>query len=248
MKAKRFFTKLSLLCLISPIAILAHATTSASPGSLQQVSTYAQPDSPLRISVIVPQWKISADGKWQMLELSFRLENVSGKPIRAYAIRLSDGGLKQKGGVLTFSNITTARGFIQPYQSGVDELGGAGYAVAPPNLLLAVDFVEFADGSTWGEDVFESASRLAGQRAGAKATLGRLREIQAKDGIESLIRTIDKEVEQITPPADQKEIWKEGFRTGTATIRERIRRAYKSGGGVAAEIDLKKPYDTATDN
>jgi hypothetical protein len=145
-------------------------------------------------------------------------------------------------------NITSAGGAIRPYQSRDELVVGGGYPGLPRELFAAVDFVEFTDGSTWGEDVFESASRLAGQRVGAKAALERFRELRRQVEIEELIRVIDKEVEQITMPSDQKEIWKDGYKSGAASIRERIKRAYKNGGAAAAEAELKKPFDTATAN
>ncbi len=248
MKIMRILSKSNFL-LPAVILILALSlSASALVDSSQQVSVYSQPDSPLRIFNVTHQWKMSDDTKWNMLELNFAIENINEKAIRAYAIRVFEGELKERSGSLSFSNMTTNASVIQPNQTRIEEMRGHGYSEMPQSLKIAVDFVEFVDGSTWGHDVLESAQRLAGQRAGAKALLDRMRRIKEQSGVEAVIKSIEDEATKIIVPENPIEMWKEGFKTGVATIRVRIQHAYKNGGLAAAEVALQKPYDTASEN
>jgi hypothetical protein len=68
------------------------------------------------------------------------------------------------------------------------EDGGIGriYQQAPVEIVLAVDFVEFADGTRWGDDIGKSGERLDGQRAGGNAAITKYREVLLKEGINGL--------------------------------------------------------------
>jgi hypothetical protein len=246
MKIMRTLSQPGLLS-FAVILILA-LSLSASVDSSQQVLIYPQPDSPLRILNVSPQWKISNDAKWHMLELDFAVENVSEKAIRAYAIRVFEGELNDRSGSLSFSNLTSTTAIIQPNQTRSEEMRGHGYAAMPQSLKIAVDFVEFVDGSTWGQDVFESAQRLEGQRAGAKAMLDRLRRIKQQSGIEAVVKAVEDDALETRPPDEKIEIWKEGFKTGVGSVGARVRLAYKNGGLSAAQVAIEKPYDTASAN
>jgi hypothetical protein len=51
---------------------------------------------------------------------------------------------------------------------------------------VELDFVAFADGSTWGMDRLNTAPYLDGMRQGAQMAVGRLRDKLAKEGVDAV--------------------------------------------------------------
>jgi hypothetical protein len=216
----------------------------------QEVSVYNQPDSPLRLSNVVSKWRISTDDKeqeWNMLTVEFVSQNVSNKTIRAYTIRQFEGEFNKGKGLTQFSYTTTPSGLLKPNQLCNEEIGEGGYRQIPQSIKLAVDFVEFTDGSTWGQDISESAQQLAGVRAGREAFLEHLKIINKQNGIEAVIKALD-EIKDVLPPNDKSEIWKRGFRSGTSTIKFLMKSAYEKEGIKGAEIELQKSFDNSFSN
>lgn len=128
-------------------------------GSSERVTVRSQPGAPLRISAVADN---SDDPEAPLV--SFLVENVTGKPIQAYWISYDTVA---HGGDVTLGvgvNAGTSEQVLPPgrrREAGVLNRGGQ-------RLKLWVDFVEFTDGTTWGEDASRYAESLAGQRAGAR--------------------------------------------------------------------------------
>ena len=248
MKEAQLFSKSRPLWLVIFLALPLRLLADTSDNYLQQVLIYSQPDSPLRILNVNSRWnKMSGEVESNMLELDIAIENVSGKAIRAYAIRVFEGEPNKREGSLLLGNATTEVASIQSSQIRIEEMRGLGYFEMPRILKIAIDFVEFVDGSTWGQDVFESAQRLAGQREGAKLFLDHLRKIKEKSGIKAVIKAVE-ETSEVAPPENHIEMWRIGFETGVNSIRSRIQEAYKTGGLAAADATLQKTYDIASEH
>lgn len=101
----------------------------------------------------------------------FTMTNVSDKPIRAYAIRdeVSFGDAQAVANGMKLSHLPSLSLLFLPNQSRQVEAGGdATYEQAVNTITLSVDFVEFTDGTHWGEDKHKSADLLAGTRAGGE--------------------------------------------------------------------------------
>lgn len=213
-----------------------------------EVTVYPQPDSPLQLSNVVSKWRVSTtdkNEKWNMLTVEFTCQNVSDKSIRAYTIRQFYGEFNNNNGITSFSYPATSTLF-KPYQINLEDIGEGGFQKIPDNIKIAVDFVEFADGSTWGQDVSKSAERLAGLRAGAEASLEYLNNINRLNGIEAVIKTLDEI--KVAPPETQSSIWQNGFTHGIKIISIRIKQIYEKGGNKAVETELQKPFDTFLSN
>ncbi len=214
----------------------------------KEVSVYPQPDSPLLLSNVVSKWRISTDDKgekWNMLVVEFSSQNVSDKSIRAYTIRQFNGEFSNNNGMTSFSYPATAT-FFKPYQIRSEDIGESGLQKIPENIKIAVDFVEFADGSTWGQDISKSAQRLEGLRAGAEASLEYLKNTNKQNGIEAVIKSLDEI--KVAPTETQNDIWKSGFKTGINIIKIRIKRVYETHGNNGVEIELQKPFDTFSES
>lgn len=232
--------------ILSAVVFTLFLTSAFTVFGQSEVSVYSQPDSPLQLSNVVPSWRKSNDFKGQevnMLSIEFISQNIGDKSIRAYTIRQFSGDFDSDIGATIFSYAPTDSGLLKPNQLRHENIGESGSSVTPEKIKIAVDFVAFTDGSTWGKDASKSAQQLAGVRGGGAAALEYLKGINKQDGIEAVIKTLD-EMKELLPPVDKSEIWKRGFRSGISNIKNHIKRAYENEGIKGAETELQKPFDT----
>lgn len=145
----------------------------------------------------------------------------------------------------SFVYLSTEQLLLRPHESR-QEIGGAGkaYEKAPTEVALSVDFVEFADGSRWGNDVGKSGARLDGQRAGTRTAIKQYREILAQKGVEGLELALTNssliKSESGTAPVD----WQEGFRTGVSIVTRRLATAKLKEGSEGLKRELDQPLDS----
>ncbi len=221
-----------------------------------EVSVYPQPDSPLQILNVVPSSRKSTDDTgrtWETLIVDFTLQNVGDKTIRAYTLREFGGYFDTDLGGVIFSYKLSAEGILKPNQSSNEQIGAgisnlvvSGSTEVKENFKLAIDFIEFTDGSTWGKDLSNSAQQLAGLKTGIKTVLESLKESNQRGGIEAVIKTLN-EMKELSPPDEQSEKWKRGFRSGSNTMKSIIKRAYETAGKKGAEIEFQKYSDAYSD-
>src|SRR5205085_6416571 len=110
-------------------------------------------------------------------------------------------------------------------------------------IKVYVDFVEFDDGTTWGEDKSQSAELLAGQRAGARTALAYLNQGQKEGGLTALNKIGKLSSLPIAPPPNHSAQWLEGFRSGISIIQEQFQSALNIGNLNEAAAILRKPFD-----
>jgi hypothetical protein len=237
--------RLSLLLILS----LLFTTSFFASFNQQIVEIYPQPDSPLQLTNPVSKWRISKAPNGEetdMLTIDLVAQNISGKTIRAYTIRHFYHDFKVGNYGTSFRFTLNSNGLFKPNQLKNDSLGEFGSRPKPKKVKLAVDFVEFTDGSTWGEDLSNSVEKLVGIRAGVKAEQEYLLKINRENGIEAVIKAIDNPQEKL-PPNDQSDVWKRGFRMGVRSIRNQIKRVYEKEGVKAAEVELQRQFFSQTD-
>ena len=204
----------------------------AAPSPSNRVSVRAQAGAPLRISSVVDN---SDDAETPLVE--FVVENVGAQPIHAFWI----------------SYDTVAHGFNVTLGMGINPPGpelilppGKRRALAISNgdrekVVLSVDFVEFADGSTWGADTARYAESLAGERAGARAEAERLVKLLKTGGLQAVKEAAAEKVDypDLTPET-RREV---SFLMGVRATRGRVLQASEKGGLPAVESALRQPYD-----
>src|SRR5207248_5158720 len=114
----------------------------------------------------------------------YSVTNVSDKSIRAFTIQESvsiGSGAPVIGTHLT--HYPAVKLFLRPHESKQEEGGRGRIYQSPPNKVeLIVDFIEFVDGTNWGNDASKSGEMLDGYRAGGKAAIKKYREILATEG------------------------------------------------------------------
>jgi len=221
-----------------------------------EVSIYPQHYSPLQISNVVQRSEKSTDDmgrEWEKLIVNFTLQNVSDKTIRAYTLREFSGEFDTDlGGVMSAYKLWGA-GIFNPNQSSNEQIGESSSTLVTPGstqvrerFKLAVDFIEFTDGSTWGKDLSNSAQQIAGIKTGIKTILESLKEPNQQGGIEAVIKTLN-EIKELPPPDEERATWKRGFRIGANNIKSRLKRVYETEGKKGTEIELKRSFDAYCD-
>lgn len=205
-----------------------------------RVTAANQPDSPL---LIVPASVDSSNPLGP--QYVYLLTNVSAKPVRAFAIRESvnlDGGLPHVG--TEFAHFPEARMFLRPNETRQEEGGrGSTYRTAPARIELAVDFVEFADGTRWGGDAGGSGDRLDGIRAGARAAIAKYRDALHRQGAPGLEQALAG-----PPPQPEgrprSDAWAAGFQNGVSIVNSRLSKAKAERGQEGLTRELLRPFDS----
>lgn len=205
--------------------------TAITPAKIPVLSVKEQPNAPLRISPIKTELTDVAAP-----ELQIELMNTSNKPIRAYAIEQYD----ERGQVreVTSANFVFPDSILQPGRLTMDGISCS--ANTDEQITLSVDFVEFADGTTWGLDKHKYGEKLAGFRAGAFAATDKLIKVLDIHGQFAVMDAIKAGATNIIPPKGRSKRWVEGFRSGTSFIREHLQRANSTLDLPKVEFELRQ--------
>ncbi|MCA1620446.1 MAG: hypothetical protein LC795_14280 [Acidobacteria bacterium] len=180
-----------------------------------------------------------------MFEVFFTATNVGVKPVRAYTVRVTHGAETQEGGGCFLDSAAKPGKILQPNQSASRSTWRpAQPSDTQPAVELALDFVEFTDGSTWGADTCQSAERLGGLRAGGRAAKAHFKKKLDEWGVDALVKKLYADDSTLAPPDGHSEAWKAGFRGAVNSYRERIRQANVEGGLLEVEDALQRPFDT----
>jgi hypothetical protein len=217
-------------------------------------SPQAPQDSTLPVISIAPQdnppLRILSGAAESFGEQQFRvqviMQNQSNKVVRCYALiveNLDNGVMRTE-----FVNLNGSRAGLQPTQVVPDSLIFTDHA---ERLRLAIDFVEFSDGATWGPDTRNSRDKLDGMRVGARIEKQRLISLLKANGPTAVFdyiatgeATSDLEAAKATNRSDE---WRQGFRSGAGAIRNRFSRFARSSTPSQIELQLKRPFDSSED-
>lgn len=245
LSSSRLFLKLAALCLL--VTCLVYFTNRASSTrrgaatvQLLTVQVEPQPESPLQITATKV---LSSDPFGPQIE--FKVTNTGGKGIRAYTVSrelVTDGGSQTAATLMT---LTTQRKILQPRQSTSAVVNEPSSSDPIQTITLSVDFVEFVNGETWGNDTYNSADRLAGQRAGGRAAYEHFRRLLTQKGFPAMSEAVASEGEDVAPPQQNSPEWRDGFRRGFGLVRVRLDKAKKEGGLKKVELELQGSYDTS---
>ncbi|HEX8396374.1 MAG TPA: hypothetical protein VF644_02940 [Pyrinomonadaceae bacterium] len=181
---------------------------------------------------------------------NYTLTNLSSKSVRAYTIKsevlFGEKNAQEIGSTLT--HLPTMSNLLQSNQSRhISGGGGSNYSEPVNEIILSVDFVEFADGSAWGEDYFKAAERLAGQRAGGKAAISNFRQKLGTAEFRFTSNEIESESLELASAVDKSKssTWKDGYQSGIGIVRNRLNRALNEGGIEEVKKELEKPFDAS---
>jgi hypothetical protein len=191
-----------------------------------------QPDSPLLISN--PRYySFMSIGSSVGGTLRFNITNQSKKPIHSYQCRY-------------FSPVSVGNGAYgsQPEEGLLPgrsrEDGVSSHEYAP--LTLTIDFVQFADGTTWFSGAPDSIVKPEGLRAGAKAAANYLLTIMSRDGVQTVMDTLPRihaEVSNRLDAPTNSEFGVFGHYCGVTNTVVRVEHEYNDGGLQRVEAFLR---------
>jgi hypothetical protein len=190
-----------------------------------------RPDSPLAVSN--PRYySFVSIGSGIGGVLRFEVTNRSNKVIHSYDCRYYSPVPIGNG-----SYGSQPEGLL-PGQSRDDSISAHEYAP----LTLTIDFVQFADGTTWFSNSPQSTVKPDGLRAGAKAAASYLLTVMSRDGAQTVMDTLPRihaEVRDPNFPAANSEFGMFGFYCGVTNIAVRVEHEYKDGGAQGVETFLR---------
>lgn len=204
------------------------------------ISVKEQSNSPLRISMV----ELTSPDPYNP-EVSFIVENVTSKPISAYAIRHDNwfgASTSPTPGGVTLSNIASQDALLHPGQSKQEFIDSNIHSEGVKRIMMIVDFVEFIDGSKWGEDRYKSAEELKGFRVGAKMATDHLVEVFANGGTSAVLDAIKNSDVDIIIQENHSSQWIRGFKSGRGFLYERLRHL-PQGRLVEIESEIRRPID-----
>jgi hypothetical protein len=193
----------------------------------------AQPGSPITIS--------AARGGVSNLEttdLEFTITNVSQKVITAFAYYqdVEAAGDKLQTSALQYLQLTDTQ--LPPNQSMINYSAYQNLSSEKHQVTLQIDYVQFADGTTWGADFYKSGDAIAGERAAATLLTKRLVKILNTANAGQVMSAIEAGAGNIEAPSTRTDQWQQGFRLACNTLVRRVKEAESKGGwpGVQAEL------------
>jgi hypothetical protein len=239
-------TKLLILLLAIMTGVFSAATWSASLGKrvwgprvfawrnpLRQLPQIdLRPDSPLLISN--PRYySFMSIGSSIGGTLHFDIANRSNKPVHSYQCRY-------------YSSVRVGNGAygsqpeqpLLPGQSREDSISTHEYAP----LTLTIDFVQFADGTTWFSNSPQAIVKPDGLAAGAKAATNYLLTVNSRDGVQAVMDTLPRIHADVREPygADTNpEFGVFGFYCGVTNTVVRVEHEYRDGGARSVETFLR---------
>ena len=188
-----------------------------------------RPDSPLLISN--PRYySFMSIGSGVGGKLRFEITNRSDKVVHSYQCRYVPVGHGSYGS-------QPVEGLL-PGQSRDDSISAHEYRP----LTLTIDFVQFADGTTWFSNSPQSTVKPDGLRAGAKAAANYLLTVMSRDGVQTVMDTLSRIHADVRAPfgADNNpEFGIFGFYCGVTNIAVRVEHEYKNGGAQGIETFLR---------
>jgi hypothetical protein len=174
----------------------------------------------------------------------YSVTNTTGKQITAYAIQQSVS-FGPGGPIVGATLVQFPEALLFGAHASRQEDGGIGktYKTTPLKVVLAVDFVEFADGTRWRDDVGKSGEKLDGKREGSKAAVKKFREILENDGVAAVEKVVS-EATLIQPQEDKSAYWQDGFKTGVRIVTRRLTEAKAKDGKDGIRRELLKLFDS----
>jgi len=207
--------------------------------SPQQILVEPQQGVPLLI--LAPEINLADP---QLPQITFELRNRSGKAISAYAIHLKTNKPNGSSEKAVVEHLLGHSSMLQPNMSKAEAIIAEDYTQPVPSYTLAIDFVEFVDGSAWGNDKFKSGERLAGRRAGFAVEKNHFLNVLKSRGASALKKAIDDaDIINSETPLGRSQEWGEGFNTGRKIVQMRLQRAHEKGGISEVELELQLPND-----
>jgi len=153
--------------------------------------------------------------------LRFEVRNRSDKLVHSYQCRYVPVGHGSYG--------SQPEEGLLPGQSREDSISAHEYKP----LTLTIDFVQFADGTTWFSNSPQSTVKPDGLSAGAKAAANYLLTVMSRDGVQAVMTSLPRIHADVSAPfgaAINPEFGIFGFYCGVTNIAVWVEHEYEEGG------------------
>lgn len=244
----KLFTRLVVLTLLIGCLFITYRDS----GRAQRESTPMRPaitEQPPPPAIVIPPQSgspitISAAragvSDLETTDIEFTITNVSQKVITAFAYYqdVEAAGEKHQTSALQYLQLTDSQ--LAPNQSVTDYSAYQNLASEKHEVTLQIDYVQFADGTTWGADFSKSGEVIAGERAAATILTKRLVKILNTDNAGQVMSAIEAGAGNIEPPSTRPDQWQEGFRLACNTLVRRIKEAESKGGWPRVQAELHR--------
>jgi|GEM_PF-4277317 len=206
------------------ILFLAIATVPArhlrnhSPVAKLLVIRMNQPGSPLTIGQVI----VDDSKDPNTPRITIKLANITNLPIRAFTVRCDTHFGESTLSAWSLNNIRSRENCFGPQETRTVIMDDSNYSQPPRSAVLSVDFVEFLDGSRWGEDTYKSGDRLDGWRAGAHLEAESILRKIRTNGLELALNDVRLKSSDVILPSNVSAEYADGFRLGLDAIRAHI--------------------------
>jgi gas vesicle protein len=196
------------------------------------VEIVKQEDCPLLITLM------SVDNSIEKNQtINFSVQNLSSKKIRSYVLFHADE-FGVGGASIRFFSI------FAPAQIGQDSFSEARANIkSNGKMFLSVDYVKFADGSSWGKDTQKQSEYISGQSEGTKTAVKQIKQLIISRNKEILSNMLQKEMDELNPPdIDEKKSakWRNGLVAGYRSVLISVRSAHEQNGMEAVSLKIEE--------
>lgn len=136
------------------------------------VEVMDQPGSPLRLEVLgVDNYPLNPPDKAHpklLNTIRMRVDNIDGRFVRGYAIVFQSEKTTNVSPTVLVRLLERGRSNTFPTSSRAEW---------PSRVLVSVDYVEFADGTSWGNDTYKQSQAIGRFLEGRNLAVSRLNEI-----------------------------------------------------------------------
>jgi hypothetical protein len=232
--------------LVICILILTGPAFAQAQSTINQQKSNSRPDPVVTIQVDpASPLEITTRPRWfdeKTFEIYVVVKNISEKSITAYATttyNLSVPDLSKACFIYTLA--VPGKILTKGKSDGKSQWNGTNSDNKLPQLEFAVDFVEFADGTTWGVDYCQAKEHLDGYRAGLRTARALFKQMLTDSGAEKLIAELNRGPLNIDSPSGHSDLWEKSFKSGIERMRESVIQAYQQRGFPEIEIELNRP-------
>lgn len=210
--------------------------------ALPKASVAEQPDAPLAVSV--PEMRLAGEGA--ILDVYIVVRNTVERGVTAYGTRSEfESAAGRREECYRFNVLSPGKIILRGQTDGKSRFHGVARGAEPKSVRVSLDFVEFADGPTWGPDACRTAESLAAERRGGGAALEELRRVLKEGGPQAVVEAVRSCEARFAAPEELPERLQEAFRAGAGSVCWRVLRAHEQEGLTEVAATLDKPYDAS---
>src|SRR5262249_48229571 len=115
-------------------------------------------------------------------------------------------------------------------------------------VTLTVEFVQFADGTTWRSGDGQKFVHPDGVRAGAREAAEHLIKVLESSGPEAVLKSLPRIHADVSTPMSTLNIWGSGHYCGVTNVSVKVQHANREGGLKAIKGALRRILDDPTES